>query len=54
MKDARYVHDTKLVLHDVKEEDKLFHLCHHSEKLVISHVLINTPFYIPRRIFKNL
>jgi hypothetical protein len=54
MKDAGYVPDAKLVLHDVEEEEKLFHLCHHSEKLAIAYGLISTPPYTPLRIFKNL
>jgi hypothetical protein len=41
MRDLGYVPHTKLVLHDV-EEEKVFHLCHHSEKLAIALGLINT------------
>jgi hypothetical protein len=37
-----YVPCTKLVLHDVEEEEKVFHFCHHSKKLVIAFGLINT------------
>ncbi len=54
MKEAGYVPDTKFMLHDVDEEEKLFHLCHHSEKLAIAFGLISTPPGIPLRIFKNL
>ncbi|CAM6073835.1 unnamed protein product [Sphagnum tenellum] len=54
MKDAGYVPVTKLVLHDVEEEEKLFQSCHHSEKLAIAYGLISTPPYTPLRIFKNL
>jgi pentatricopeptide repeat protein len=36
MHDAGYVPNTKSVLHDVKEEEKVIHLCHHSEKLAIA------------------
>jgi hypothetical protein len=32
----------KFVLHDVEEEEQVFHLCHHSEKLSIAFGLINT------------
>ncbi|CAK9266173.1 unnamed protein product [Sphagnum jensenii] len=39
--DLGYVPHTKLVLHDV-EEEKVFHSCHHSEKLAIALGLINT------------
>jgi len=35
MHDAGYVQDTRFVLHDVHEEEKLFHLCHHSKNLAI-------------------
>jgi hypothetical protein len=49
-----YVPDTKFVLCDVEEEDKVFHLCHHSEKLAIAFGLISTPPGTPLRIFKNL
>jgi hypothetical protein len=42
MHDAGYVPCTKFVLHDVEEEEKGFHLCHHSEKLAIAFGLINT------------
>ncbi len=41
MRDLGYVPHTKLVLHDV-EEEKVFHSCHHSEKLAIALGLINT------------
>ncbi len=32
----------QFVLHDVEEEEKMFHLCQHSEKLAIAFGLINT------------
>ncbi len=54
MHDAGYVPDTKFVLHDVKEEEKLFQLCHHSEKLAVAFGLINTPPGTPLCITKNL
>jgi hypothetical protein len=54
MKDAGYVPDITFMLHDVEEEEKLFHLCHHSEKLAIAYGLISTPPGTPIRIFKNL
>jgi pentatricopeptide repeat protein len=54
MNDAGYVPDTKFVLHDVEEEEKLSHLWHHSEKLAIAFGLISTPPGTPIRIFKNL
>jgi hypothetical protein len=54
MHDAGYVPDTKLVLHDVDEEEKVFHLCHHSKKWAIAFGLISTPPGIPLCIIKNL
>jgi hypothetical protein len=36
MHDAGYVPCMKFILHDVEEEEKVFHLCHHSEKLAIA------------------
>jgi hypothetical protein len=38
-----YVPDTRIVLHDVEEEEKMFHLLHHSEKLAIGFGLISSP-----------
>jgi hypothetical protein len=52
--DAGYVPCTKFVLHDVEEEEKVFHLCHCSEKLAIAFGLINTAPGTPLRIRKNL
>jgi hypothetical protein len=49
-----YVPCTEFVLDDVEEEEKLFHLCHHSEKLAIAFGLINTACGTPLRIRKNL
>jgi hypothetical protein len=54
MLDLGYVPHTKLVLHDVEEEEKVFQLCHHSEKLAIAFGLINTAPGSPLRIRKNL
>jgi hypothetical protein len=42
MLDAGYREYIKLVLYDVEEEENVFHLCHHSEKLAIAFRLINT------------
>jgi hypothetical protein len=33
--------DTKLLQHDVEEEEKVLHLCHHSKKSAIAFRLIN-------------
>ncbi|CAK9227526.1 unnamed protein product [Sphagnum troendelagicum] len=54
MHDAGYVPDTNFVLHDVEEEEKVFHLCHHSEKLAIAFGLINSAPGTPPCIRKNL
>ncbi|CAK9862764.1 unnamed protein product [Sphagnum jensenii] len=54
MNDIGYVPDTKFVLHDVEEEEKLVQLCYHSEKLAIPFGLISTPPGTTLRIFKNL
>ncbi|CAK9869700.1 unnamed protein product [Sphagnum jensenii] len=54
MNDIGYVPDNKFVLHDIEEEEKVLHLCHHSEKLAIGFGLISTPPGTPLRIFKNL
>lgn len=43
MKEMGYVPDTKLVLHDVEEEQKEHMLSHHSEKLAIAFGLVSTP-----------
>jgi hypothetical protein len=46
MHDERYM--PEFVLHYIEEEEKVFHLCHHSKKLAIALGLINrapgTPF----------
>ncbi|CAK9253763.1 unnamed protein product [Sphagnum jensenii] len=54
MHDAGYVPNTKFVLHDVEEEEKVIHLCHHSEKLAIAFGLMSTDPGTPLRIVKNL
>jgi len=54
MKELGYVPDTKLVLHDVEDEDKMLCLGHHSEKLAIAFGLISTPPRTTLCIFKNL
>jgi hypothetical protein len=42
MHDVGYVLCMKLVLHDVEEEEKVFHLYHHSKKSIIAFGFINT------------
>jgi hypothetical protein len=54
MHDAGYVPHTTIVLHDVEEEEKVFHLCHHSENLAIAFGLLNTRPGTPLQIRKNL
>ncbi len=54
MHDSGYVPCTELVLDDLGEEEKVFRLCHHSEKLAIAFGLINTAPGTPLRIRKNL
>jgi hypothetical protein len=54
MHDAGYMPVTKIVLHDVEEEETIFHLCHHSEKLAIACGLINIALGTTLRIRKNL
>ena len=54
MKEAGYVADTDVALHDVEEEDKEGHLAVHSEKLAIVFALMSTPPGMVIRITKNL
>eukprot|EP01018_Ginkgo_biloba_P019498 Gb_13606 [translate_table: standard] len=54
IKEAGYVPNTNLVLHDVEGEQKERILRHHSEKLAIAFGLINTMPGMPIQIVKNL
>jgi pentatricopeptide repeat protein len=54
MHDAGYRPCKKFIMHDVDEEEKVFRLCHHSEKLAIAFGLINSAPGTPLRIRKNL
>lgn len=54
MNNAGYVPDTKFVLHDIEEEEKVSQLWHYSEKLAIAVGLISTPPGTLIRIFKNV
>ena len=49
-----YVPDTRLVMHEVDEQQKEEILCHHSERLAIAYGLIRTPSGTALRISKNL
>ena len=54
MKAEGYIPDTRLVLHNIDEEDKELALCSHSEKLAIAYGLMRTAPGNPIRIYKNL
>lgn len=54
IKKVGFVPDTSCVLHDIDEELKEKHLCHHSEKLAIAYGLISTTENTTLRIMKNL
>ncbi|KAH6785550.1 hypothetical protein C2S51_038005 [Perilla frutescens var. frutescens] len=54
MKEAGYVSATKLVLHDVEEEEKQHMLKYHSEKLAVAYGIMRIPTGRPVRVFKNL
>lgn len=49
-----YEAKTKVVLHDIGEEDKENALCHHSEKLAVAFGLISTSEGAPIQVIKNL
>ncbi|XP_072974558.1 pentatricopeptide repeat-containing protein At3g63370, chloroplastic [Typha angustifolia] len=53
-KEGGYIADTRFVLHDVREEEKINMLHGHSERFAIAFGLINTPEGAPIRITKNL
>ncbi|XP_058193003.1 pentatricopeptide repeat-containing protein At4g02750 [Rhododendron vialii] len=54
MKRVGYVCQTKLVLHDVDEEEKEHMLKYHSEKLAVAFGILNIPAGRPIRVMKNL
>ncbi|XP_059644099.1 pentatricopeptide repeat-containing protein At4g02750 [Cornus florida] len=54
MKQEGYVSSTKLVLHDVEEEEKEHMLKHHSEKLAVAFGILTIPDGRPIRVIKNL
>lgn len=54
MKREGYVSSTKLVLHDVEEEEKEHMLKHHSEKLAVAFGILSIPAGRPIRVMKNL
>lgn len=54
MKREGYVSRTKLVLHDVEEEEKEHLLKYHSEKLAVAFGILTVPAGRPIRVMKNL
>ena len=54
LREAGYVPDASLVLHDVDEEQKEQSLWHHSEKIAVAYGLMKIPEGIPIRIINNL
>lgn len=54
MKQEGYVTRTKLVLHDVEEEEKEHLLKYHSEKLAVAFGILTIPAGRPIRVMKNL
>lgn len=54
MKLDGYVYSTKLVLHDVGEEEKEHMLRYHSEKLAVAYGILSVPPGRPIRVIKNL
>ncbi|KAI9160379.1 hypothetical protein LWI28_007609 [Acer negundo] len=54
MKEAGYIPDLRFVLHDIDHESREEALLSHSERLALSHGLLNSPPRAPIRIMKNL
>ncbi|KAL5729075.1 hypothetical protein ACHQM5_002077 [Ranunculus cassubicifolius] len=55
MREAGFVSDAKLALHDVGEEEKIDSVCYHSEKLALAYGLITKPrSKTAIRILKNI
>ena len=54
LKAEGYIPDTRLVLRNIEEEQKVHALCAHSEKLAIAYGLMHTPRGMPIRVYKNL
>ena len=54
LKAEGYVPDTRLVLRNIDEEQKVHALCAHSERLATAYGLMHTPRGVPIRVFKNL
>ncbi|KAJ8753653.1 hypothetical protein K2173_026329 [Erythroxylum novogranatense] len=54
MKNEGYVSSTKVVLHDVEEEEKEHMLKYHSERLAVAYGILSIPVGRPIRVIKNL
>ena len=54
LKAEGYIPDTRLVLCNIDEEQKVHALCAHSERLAIAYGLMHTPRGMPIRVYKNL
>ncbi|XP_015583860.1 pentatricopeptide repeat-containing protein At4g02750 [Ricinus communis] len=54
MKHEGYLSSTKMVLHDVEEEEKEHMLKYHSEKLAVAYGILSVPAGRPIRVIKNL
>ncbi|KDP41132.1 hypothetical protein JCGZ_03623 [Jatropha curcas] len=54
MKHEGYLSSTKMVLHDVDEEEKEHMLKYHSEKLAVAYGVLSIPPGRPIRVIKNL
>ena len=54
LKGEGHIPDTRLVLRNIDEEQKVHALCARSEKLAIAYGLMHTPCGMPIRVYKNL
>lgn len=54
LKKEGYISATKIVLHDVEEEEKEHMLKYHSEKLAVAYGILSIPAGRPIRVIKNL
>ncbi|KAF6175508.1 hypothetical protein GIB67_021998 [Kingdonia uniflora] len=54
LREAGYCPDGTFVFHDVDEEQKVYNLGYHSEKLAVAYGLLKVPEGIPIRVMKNL
>ncbi|WCJ26883.1 Pentatricopeptide repeat (PPR) superfamily protein [Euphorbia peplus] len=52
--EAGYCPDRSFVMHDVDEEEKVYSLQYHSEKLAVAYGLLKVPEGMPIRVMKNL